>query len=193
MGLRSFSHGKGWVGSEVVVYWSWDGDHQWFKARVTAYLGHDSAKGGHVYRIKYPDDDETEELALPDENVAILGLGPALHLALDLLPPWPQAPRNPHAPPVAPKPPAATAAERPARERQSGPRVQGGVGEGRGRSSVGGGESGPEWRRGGKAGEGGGGRSGAGDQGAGSGFIGDDGMPCTLVRPRRGTAANGVG
>eukprot|EP00291_Cryptomonas_curvata_P007663 CAMPEP_0172197782 /NCGR_PEP_ID=MMETSP1050-20130122/27682_1 /TAXON_ID=233186 /ORGANISM="Cryptomonas curvata, Strain CCAP979/52" /LENGTH=332 /DNA_ID=CAMNT_0012874449 /DNA_START=186 /DNA_END=1183 /DNA_ORIENTATION=+ len=70
MGLRSFSHGKGWVGSEVVVYW--DGDHKWFKARVTAYLG-DSPPKGHLYRIKYPDDEETEELALPDVNVAILG------------------------------------------------------------------------------------------------------------------------
>jgi hypothetical protein len=187
MGLQSFSHGKGWVGSEVVVYW--DGDHKWFKARVTAYLG-DSPPKGHLYRIKYPDDEETEELALPDVNVAILGLSPAHHPALDFLPPWPGSSHHPpatrnaaHAPPVTPKPPAAAPpVERPVRERHAPPKLQVGVAEGRGRASVGGGDGGPECRRSGKSGEGGGGKSGSGDQGAGGGFIGDDGMPCTLVR-----------
>ena len=187
MGLRSFSHGKGWVGSEVVVYW--DGDHKWFKARVTAYLG-DSPPKGHLYRIKYPDDEETEELALPHVNVAILGLSPAHHPALDVLPPWPGTSNHPpaarNATPATPKPPAAAPPpERPARERHAPPKLQVGVAEGRGRASVGGGDGGPECRRSGKSGEGGGGKSGSGDQGAGGGFIGDDGMPCTLVRCTR--------
>ena len=204
MGIRKFRHGNEWVGSEVVVYW--DGDHKWFKARVMAYLG-DAGDKGHQYRIQYPDDEAMENVTLPDVNVAVFDLNPALHPHLDPLPPWHITEAEPGTQPPASRPPqllapnitgaaatpAAAAApapapapvpvvERPLRDRQPPAKLQVGVAEGRVRSSLGGVghvDVGGDAKRG-KDIRGGG--VGAGDEkGGGSGFIGDDGMPCTLV------------
>lgn len=194
MGVRKFVHGNEWVGREIVVYW--DGDHKWFKARVMAYLGETGDKG-HQYRIQYPDDEETENLTLPDVNVAFVDLDPDMHPHLDPLPRWraseDDSPGDVSSASAAPRPamaagasvpatsaPIAVAADRPVRERQAPAKLQVGVGEGRGRSSMGGfGEGMGEAKRGK---EGGGSKGGAVGDAGGSGFIGDDGMPCTMVR-----------
>ena len=195
MGIRRFQHGDEWVGRDVVVYW--DGDHKWFKARVVAYLGA-SGDRGHQYRIQYPDDDETENVTLPDVNVAFVDLIPASYPHLDPLATWPIADSDPasdtpaqgpasmpaHAATVAPTASATAVADRPVRDRQPPAKLQVGLAELRGRGSVGGGGLGDvtaESRRGRDAP--GAKAAGAGeDKGGGSGFIGDDGMPCTLVQ-----------
>jgi hypothetical protein len=195
MGIRRFVQGNEWAGRDVVVYW--DGDHKWFKARVMAYLGEMGDKG-HQYRIQYPDDEETENVTLPDVNVAFLDLDVEKLGHLDPLPPWrasdDDSPGDLSAAGAAPRPPpaaaaaampaaaAAAAADRPVRDRQPPTKLQVGGVEGRGRSSMGGfGDGVGEARRGKEAG---GTKGGVGGDAGGSGFIGDDGMPCTLVRKR---------
>jgi hypothetical protein len=192
MGIRRFVHGNEWVGREVVVYW--DGDHKWFKARVMAHLGEMGDKG-HQYRIQYPDDEETENVTLPDVNVAFLDVDMEKLAHLDPLPLWRASedgsPRDLSAASAAPRPPpvaaaalpavaAAVAADRPVRDRQPPTKLQAGTVEGRGRSSIGGlGDGVYEVRRGKEVG---GTKGGVGGDAGGGGFIGDDGMPCTLVR-----------
>jgi hypothetical protein len=186
LGLQSFPHGEFWIGHEVLVYW--DGDHAWFKASIVDYLG--AGSQGHKYLIQYPEDNQSEEVTLPDVNIALVDTSAAklerhadVHVAAATSGKTGStgAPSKPSPAHTGPR----GSADRHAGDKQSGieskPRAQAAAmqatteaaGDVRrnanGKQEAGGAVGKAGW-------------SNLDDKASGATYIGDDGLPCTQVR-----------